>query len=150
MTTPDQDLNLPPSSTSRFRCGSPVVFLGLLLSLFLVAGMSARAAEHAFPGEKRERPYALIYGTVWAPDGRPVYGVKVKIRRADQKKAKWELYSDHSGEFAQRVPVGPSDYVVWTDLKGAKFPKGSHLQPGEEVKVHVEADERVDIGLHLK
>ena len=37
------------------------------------------------------KSYALIVGTVWGPDDRPVYGVKVKIRRADQKKAKWEL-----------------------------------------------------------
>lgn len=150
MTTPNLDLHLPSCSIFRSRCGSTVVFLGLLLSLLFIAGTSAHAADRATPGERREQAYALIYGTVWAPDGRPVYGVKVKIRRADQKKAKWELYSDHSGEFAQRVPVGPSDYVVSTDLKGAKFPKGSHLQPGEEVKVHVEGDERVDIGLHLK
>jgi hypothetical protein len=35
-------------------------------------------------------------------------------------------------------------------LKGYKPPAGKQLQPGEEVKVHIEGDERVDIGLHLK
>ena len=93
--------------------------------------------------------YALISGTVFDPDGRTLYGVKVKIRRADEKKARWELSSDHMGEFAQRVPVGPADYVVWADVKGYKTPDGRRVQPGEEVKVHIESDERQDIGLHL-
>jgi hypothetical protein len=99
---------------------------------------------------KQAKPYALIFGTVWGPDNRPLYAVKVKIRRADQTKAKWELYSDHSGEFAQRLPPGPADYVVWADLKGYKCPDGRRLQPGDEVKVHINNDERADIGLHLK
>ncbi len=86
----------------------------ILLCFSLLAAVSARAAAKDKKGEK---PYALIYGTVWGPDSRPLYGVKVKIRRADQKKAHWELFSDHRGEFAQRVPPGPADYVVWADLK---------------------------------
>jgi hypothetical protein len=96
------------------------------------------------------KPYALIFGTVWGPDDRPVYGVHVKIRRADQKRAKWELYSDHRGEFAQRLPPGKADYVVWADLKGFKPLEGKQLKPGDEVAVHIDGDERADIGLHLK
>ena len=97
-----------------------------------------------------QKPYALIFGTVFGPDGRSVYGVKVKIRRADQKKAHWELYSDHHGEFAQRLPVGPADYLVWADLKGYKSLTGKELHQDGEVKVHVDKDERQDVGLHLK
>jgi hypothetical protein len=96
------------------------------------------------------KPYGLIFGTVWGPDDRPIYGVHVKIRRANQKKAKWELYSNHQGEFAQRVPAGKADYVVWADLKGFKLLNGNQLRPGDEVTVHIEGDERQDIGLHLK
>ena len=66
--------------------------------------------------------------------------MKIKIRRADQKKAKWELMSDHAGEFAQRLPAGSADYIVSTDEK----------HPAPEVKVHVENDERKDISLHLQ
>jgi hypothetical protein len=99
------------------------------------------------------KPYALIFGTVWGPDDHPVYGVKVRMRREDQKKAKWELISDHSGEFAQRVPAGKVTYILWVeakDLKGFKSPDGNQLQPGPEVTVQITADERQDIGLHLK
>ena len=70
--------------------------------------------------KSHETPYALIFGTVWGPDDKPVYGVKVKIRRQDEKKTRWEVYSDHNGEFAQRVPAGKADYVAWADLKGYK------------------------------
>jgi hypothetical protein len=100
--------------------------------------------------QRPDQPYALIFGTVWGPDDHPLYGVKVKIRRADQKKAHWELYSDHHGEFAQRVPSGPADYLVRADLKGYKSASGKELHQDEEVRVHVDKDERQDLGLHLK
>jgi hypothetical protein len=100
--------------------------------------------------KKSEKPYALIFGTVWGRDNHPLYGVRVKIRRADDKKPRWELYSDHNGEFAQRVPAGRAEYLVWADLKGHKSNSNNDLRVGTEVTVHVEYDERADIGLHLK
>jgi hypothetical protein len=116
----------------------------MLVTLAAVPRAAARSPEKA-----KEKPYALIFGTVWGPDNQPLYGVTVKIRPADKKKAKWELYSDHRGEFAQRVPAGKANYVVWADTKGYKLPTGKRLQPGTEVTVHIENDERSDIGLHL-
>lgn len=97
------------------------------------------------------KPYALIVGTVWGPDDRPVYGINVKIRRGSdkEKKVRWQLYSDHMGEFAQRVPAGESDYVIWADLKGVKTADGRPLHLVKEVTVHVYNDERQDVGLHL-
>jgi hypothetical protein len=111
----------------------------------LPAAIAAPASKTLKPGD----PYALIFGTVWSPDGHPVYGVSVKIRRVPDKKPKWELYSDHNGEFAQRVAAGKADYVVWADLKGVKTTDGQKLHLAQEVDVHIEYDERVDIGLHL-
>ena len=102
-----------------------------------------------FSSDKPPQPYALIFGTVFDTEGHALYAVKVKIRRESEKKVRWELYSNHTGEFAQRVPVGPADYVVWADVKGYKTEDGRRLQPGEEAKVHIDGDERQDIGLHL-
>ena len=127
----------------------PPGFFGLTLAALLAALLALPQVAGGQPQHSSEKPYAIIFGTVFDPDGRSVYGVRVKIRRADQKKARWELYSDHSGEFAQRVPAGKQDYVVWADLKAYKSPTG-HLLQGEEVRVHVDADERVDTGLHLR
>jgi hypothetical protein len=124
-----------------------------VLTLLLVSsgmnGLIPVVHAAAPTGEKHDKPYALIFGTAWSPDNRPVYGVKVRIRRANQRKASWEVVSDHHGEFAQRVPAGKADYVVWADMKGFKSSDGSKLQAGPEVTVHVDNDERQDIGLHL-
>lgn len=117
----------------------------LFFSLFAVRGPLAAAQKQLKPNQ----PYALIFGTVWGPDNRPVFGVKVKIRRAQDRKTRWELYSDHRGEFAQRVAAGKADYVVSADLKNFKPSDGRPLHPVQDVSVHVENDERVDVSLHL-
>ena len=117
--------------------------------LFLASLLAPASARGSGPEKPQLQPYALIFGTVWDPDGHPLYGVKVMIRRADEKKARWEVYSNHMGEFAQRLPAGKADYIVWADVKGYKLPSGKHLKPGSEVTVHIDNDERSDIGLHL-
>ena len=141
MTTPS-----PRPGCSKF---SPLALLlaGTLL-LSLSPPLQGSARQH---GKDKDKPYALIFGTVWGPDDRPLYGVAVKIRRASDKpkKVRWELYSDHHGEFAQRVPAGESDYILWADLKGFKPADGKALHLVQEVTVHVYGDEREDTGLHL-
>lgn len=117
-------------------------------ALFLLFTMiaSAAAAAYAPPQSSShlgKSDYALIYGTVWGPDDRPVSGVPIKIRRASDKKAKWELTSDSRGEFAQRVPAGAEDYIVQADVK---TPKG---QPKPETTAHITDNERTDVSLRL-
>jgi hypothetical protein len=121
-----------------------------ILSIAILAASLAGFGEISLQAQ-REKPYAVIFGTVWGPDNRPVYGVTVKIRRATDKpkKTRWEVYSDHHGEFAQRVPAGESDYILSANLKGIKGPDGKPLHLAQEVKVHVYNEEREDTGLHL-
>lgn len=126
-----------------------VLLIALVVFGFVSLDLSPRLLGAVPPSGKKEKPYALIFGTVWGPDDHPVYGVTVKIRRAKDKHAKWELYSDHHGEFAQRVPAGEADYVIWADLKGVKTAEGKPLHLAKEVTVHVYDDEREDTGLHL-
>lgn len=124
---------------------SPAV---LLLIVLLLPQFSSHEGLLAASNPKG-KPYALIAGTVWGPDDRPVYGVTVKIRRAKDKKPKWEVYSDHMGEFAQRVPAGESDYILTADPKGFRTADGKPLRMVQEVTVHIYNDERQDTGLHL-
>lgn len=121
---------------------------GLLLVLLLLPSFSHRESRLAAQSPN-DKPYALIAGTVWGPDDRPVYGVTIKIRRANDKKPRWEVYSDHNGEFAQRVPAGESDYILTADLKHFKSADGQTLHLVQDVTVHVYDDEREDTGLHL-
>jgi hypothetical protein len=105
--------------------------------------------------QKAAKPYALIFGTAFGPDDRPLYGVKVTIHPIDKKRPSWELMSDHRGEFAQRVPAGTRDYLVEGEITYA--PVGPDGKPQKskakrlkaEKKVHVDNEERLDIGLHL-
>ena len=126
--------------------------LGVFLIVLLLPIFSPQKGLLAASNSKdKAKPYALIAGTVWGPDDHPVYGVTVKIRRATDKakKVRWELYSDHMGEFAQRVPAGEADYILWADLKGVKAADGKPLRLVQQVTVHIYNDEREDTGLHL-
>jgi hypothetical protein len=130
---------------------SPRLLTAVLCFVFLNVSADRVSARPAAPVyQKPDQPYALIFGTVWGPDGHPLYGVKVRIRRADQKKPHWELMSDHNGEFALRVHPGPADYLVSADLKSYKSLSGKELRQDGEIKVHIDNDERQDLGLHLK
>lgn len=127
-----------------------------LIALFLFASGNIAAGQGTYGKESRgnQKPYALIFGTVWSPNGQPVYGIEVNIRCSDKcpdhKKHHWEVYSDHNGEFAQRVPAGAADYVVSSSLKGSHLPKEMKFKDAPELTVHIDNDERQDIGLHLQ
>lgn len=118
-----------------------------LSCILLAAGALAQqpSPEQSTNTQPKTKPYALIFGTVYGPDDRPVYGAKVQIRRADGKKVKGgeELMSDRRGEFALRVAAESADYVVRAAAKAGKHKLSA------ETKVHITFDERIDIGLHL-
>lgn len=126
---------LSSSSHSERRPYKQALMLAVVVFATLIA--SAQGPSSA------KKPYALLFGTLWSVDHRPVSGVTIHIRREQDKKPKWTLISDRRGEFAQRVPAGAQEYVVWAELKGKKDSKPV------ETKVHVDNDERVDFGLHL-
>lgn len=104
---------------------------------------------------QKEKPYALIFGTAYGPNDRPLYGVKITIRPEKKKHPSWDLISDHRGEFAQRVPAKTNDYLVRGEAEYA--PVGDDGKPQlskkvrlkGETRVHVDNEERRDISLHL-
>jgi hypothetical protein len=131
---------------SRVRSSVRAGLVSSLLSCvaLLISAPVAHAKQPPPPND-----FAVIFGTVWGPDDRPVYGVTVKIRRDSDKRARWEVHSNHLGEFEQLVPAGKQTYVLSADTKGLKTRDGKHLQ-AEPVTVEVEGNERVDTGVHLK
>jgi len=127
----------------QFRSSTCVL---ALTSCFFLLSLHA-ASETRKPKTKQT---AVIFGTVWGPDDRGFPGIRVNIRKAGEKKTRWQVYSNRRGEFEQEVPAGKQDYVIRADVKGVKLPGGRHLQPSPEVTVHIESNERADTGLHLK
>jgi hypothetical protein len=105
--------------------------------------------------KKSEKPYALIFGTAYGPDDRPLYGVKITIRREGKKHGNWELVSDHRGEFAQRVPSDPADYLIKGEAEYAPVgPDGKPRMSKKkklkgQTRVHIEGEERQDVGIHM-
>src|SRR6266849_3462187 len=59
----------------------------------------------------------LIRGTVFTDKALSFPGVQLRIRRAGEKKFRWEDGTNSRGEFAIRVPQG-SDYEIVVRAKG--------------------------------
>jgi len=136
----------PRTATTHKRFRLITCVLAFLSCFFLLTPIASSETRK----QPKPKETALIFGTVWGPNDRPLPGITVKIRRAGEKKARWQTRSNHRGEFDQEVPAGKQDYVIWADVKGVKLPEGKRLHPSPEVTVHIESNERADTGLHLQ
>jgi len=59
----------------------------------------------------------LVRGTVFTPEGLALPGAELHIRRASEKKFRWNDAANSRGEFAIRVKMG-ADYEVVAHAKG--------------------------------
>jgi hypothetical protein len=59
----------------------------------------------------------LVRGTVFTQEGLALPGAKLRIRRAAEKKFRWDTVSNSRGNFAVRVKMG-ADYEVVASAKG--------------------------------
>jgi hypothetical protein len=81
---------------------------------------SSSPATASSSTSKSQRSHAndlLLRGTVFNQHGLAMGEVKLRIRRANEKKSRWETYTNSRGEFAIRVPPG-SDYEMQAESKG--------------------------------
>jgi hypothetical protein len=116
-------------------------------------GDNAKPADNTKAAKNANKDYGVLFGTVYGPDDRPLYGVRVTIHPVGKKHPSWDLHSDHRGEFAQRVPPAPADYLVTGEVEIAPLEKGKaakkkHLKG--EAKVHMGGAEWHDFSLHLE
>jgi hypothetical protein len=77
------------------------------------------ATSSSKPGSKKysHANDFLIRGTVFNEKALAFPGVQLRIRRAGEKKFRWETYTNSRGEFAVRVPQG-SEYEMVVHTKG--------------------------------
>jgi carboxypeptidase family protein len=59
----------------------------------------------------------VLFGTVFTEKGFALPGAEVRVRRAGERKPRWEARSDRRGEFAVRVPRG-AEYEMSISAKG--------------------------------
>ncbi len=116
-----------------------IVSVAVFLLLVLVA--------NATPGPAQDvRPYALVKGTVFTNLGRSFPGVEIRAERMDveekeRKKTRMETRSDAIGEFAFRIPPGPSKYEITFRAKNFEVAKR---------EIEVVANERVALTVLLR
>jgi len=83
---------------------------------------SASSAPVSTPAKPGKKKYShaddfLIRGTVFTDKALSFPSVQLRIRKAEEKKFRWESYTKSPGEFAVRVPQG-SDYEMVVRAKG--------------------------------
>ena len=61
----------------------------------------------------------VIFATVFNDRGFALSGARARVRRAEEKKFRWEAMSDHQGELAFRVPQG-AEYELTIEARGFK------------------------------
>jgi hypothetical protein len=84
-------------------------------------------------------PSFLIVGTVFNEKALSFPGAQVRIRRTDEKKFRWETYTNSRGEFAVRVYPG-SKYEVVVHVK-------KYQDQAEIVDATVDVQQRLSIKL---
>jgi len=82
----------------------------------------AQQTPAAAPSKPGKQKYShandfLIHGTVFTDKALSFPGAQLRIRKAGEKKFRWESYTNSRGEFAVRVPQG-SDYEMVVRAKG--------------------------------
>ena len=113
----------------RFRCIAFLSLSALVLATVPCAASQEPAASAPVAGAPAAKPpissqpkYShandyLIRGSVFTDKALSFPGVKLRIRRAGEKKFRWEDYTNSRGEFAIRVPQG-SQYEMVVRAKG--------------------------------
>jgi Carboxypeptidase regulatory-like domain len=82
----------------------------------------------------------VIFATVFTDQGFALPGAKVRVRRADEKKFRWEARSDRRGELGIRVKQG-AEYEITIEARG--------FQP-QTRKVDAREGDREDLTLRME
>jgi len=99
-------------------------------------------ADSSSKTKAKEVPSFLIIGTVFNENALSFPGVQVRIRRKDEKKFRWETYTNSRGDFAVRVPPG-YEYEVVSHVK-------NYQDQREDVDSKVDVQKRISIRLQPK
>jgi hypothetical protein len=95
-----------------------LIFFLILVGPAGAAPVPARA--EAAPAQTGSHAHDfVIFATVFTETGFALSGARIRVRREDEKKFRWEAMSDHSGELGIRVPQG-AEYELTIEARGFK------------------------------
>lgn len=98
----------------------------------------AKSSPNPGRSKNSSQPF-IVFGTVFTAQGFALPGAEVRLRRAGEKKDRWQARSDSRGEFAFRVPL---------DLEYELSVKAAGFEP-EARKVDARQGNRTDLTLRL-
>ena len=112
-----------------------------LLVLVWMAGAASVPAR----GGSQDQPNShahdfVIFATVFTDHGFALPGARVRVRRDDEKKFRWEAMSDRRGELGIRVKQG-SEYELTVEARG--------FQP-QRRKIDAREGDREDLTLQME
>jgi Carboxypeptidase regulatory-like domain len=114
--------------------------LPLALVILLGAASAPAAPAAAQSSSNSHARDFLIFATVFNSQGFALPGARVRVRRADEKKFRWEAVSDHQGELGIRVQQD-AEYELTVEAHG--------FQP-QTRKVDARDGNREDLTLRLE
>jgi len=115
--------------------------MALLGLLWLAgAGSAMGTAGGAKSSSQSHTHDFLIFTTVFTDRGFALYGARVRIRREQEKKFRWEGSSDHQGEVAIRVPQD-AEYEMTIEARGFKT---------ETRKIDARENNRADLTIRME
>jgi Carboxypeptidase regulatory-like domain len=94
------------------------IFL-LALACSLAIAPAARASAQSSSSSKSHTRDFLIFATVFTDRGFALPGARVRVRRSEEKKFRWEGMSDSRGELGIRVKQG-AEYELTVEARGFK------------------------------
>ncbi len=113
-----------------------------LLGLVCLAG-AAFAFEPAGGAQNASGSHAhdfVIFATVFTDRGFALLGARARVRRSEEKKFRWEAFSDHQGELAFRVPQD-AEYEMTIEARGFKT---------ETRKINARQGNRTDLTIRME
>jgi hypothetical protein len=92
----------------------------LLAVIWTAGAISAPAAAGSTSAQANSHAHDfVIFATVFTDQGFTLTGARVRVRRSDEKKFRWEAVSDRRGELGIRVKQG-AEYELAVEAHGFK------------------------------
>ena len=93
------------------------LIISLLALVWSAGAVSVPAAAQPQTGSHAHD--FVIFATVFTDRGFALPGARVRVRRVDERKFRWQAMSDHRGELGIRVKQG-AEYELTIDARGFK------------------------------